>query len=163
MTQLEVLFTKKNLKYNHSMKDNYSFYFLLLLSLFFSCNKKLSYDEKVDFIVIRTYDSIYGSYEIEIQNKKMVQNILNKTKILKSETPQQLKPFDYSIFIMFGQNSKTETSSYHYINKYSTSIIVKENNEYIISKADGNYRDDEYAKYIIHLLDNPPKDAEIYR
>lgn len=140
-----------------------SCYSLILSLLFFSCNEKLTYKEKIDFVVIRTDEYKYGSYEIKLQDEKSVNDIYYKTKMLKHKTSDQLKPFVNSILIEFAQKNIDKNSSYRYLNKYGVGIVIKENDKYIIRRSDGYYVDDEYVKYIIDLLKKPPKDAEVYR
>ena len=137
------------------------FFLTILLSLICSCNEKLDYSEKVDLITISGYVSTKtNAYRtIDIKNREYINKIWSKTKNLNYQVGTQLKPYISSIDIDFS----------YYVNgdeillkKYYTSVIIKENNESIIATSDGNFVDDEYSKFIINLLHNPPKEVEVY-
>jgi hypothetical protein len=136
------------------MKNLFFVFRLLFTSvLFIGCaDNKVNFDcstiVRID-IENRAAHRFGGVDHIVITDKEKISEICNSVSSLSAENNEFIKPLDGSIVITFSGPGKYYLSPK---NEYTTGIIFKENDNYLITTTNGYFRDDEFLEEIKKLL-----------
>jgi hypothetical protein len=93
----------------------------------------------------------YGGIEQAIiTDKAQITDFCNKISQFKNENNKMTKPFNGSVEIEFVYLDRNGIE--HIMSKYSTSIVFKENNNYFITNANGQFTNYVFLKKVKLLL-----------
>jgi hypothetical protein len=106
--------------------------------------------KKIEFVLLTSDYLSEKTVTVRIEDSVIVRELFKEINSFKNKSIEPIKPFKGSILLVFGYYDGDKSQVY--LSKYSTGIIIKENNTLLITNYKGTFKSDSFTNRVIKLF-----------